>query len=122
MMIYRQKGMTAISFLLIATMVGLLGYGVVRLIPVYLNQMKIQKLMTDLREEFDNNNATPARMQTAIAKRLDIDMVTYPTSRDFVITKTSDGFRIEVNYSDTVPYIANVFLTVDFANSAEIRR
>lgn len=122
MMIYRQKGMTAISFLLIATMVGLLGYGVVRLIPVYLNQMKIQKLMTDLREEFDGNSPTPARIQTAIAKRLDIDMVNFPTSRDFVITKTSDGFRVEVIYSDTVPYIANIFLTADFQNAAEIRR
>ncbi|MCL4721528.1 MAG: DUF4845 domain-containing protein [Gammaproteobacteria bacterium] len=122
MMIYRQKGMTAISFILIAALVGLVGYGAVRLIPVYLNQMKIQKLMTNLREEFDGNNPTQTRIQSAIGRQMDVDMISYPRQQDFNVVKTNDGFRVEISYSDTVPYIANISLTADFDNSVEIRK
>lgn len=122
MMIYRQKGMTAISFILIAALVGLVGYGAVRLIPVYLNQMKIQKLMTNLREEFDGNNPTPTRIQAALGRQMDVDMISYPRQQDFNVVKTNDGFRVEISYSDTVPYIANISLTADFDNAVEIRK
>ena len=47
----RQQGMTAIGFLVIASLVAMIGYGAIRLVPVYLTQMKITKLMNDLRDE-----------------------------------------------------------------------
>jgi len=118
----RQKGMTAIGFAVIAALVGLVGYGAIRLIPVYMTQMKIAKLMTDLKEEYEGNGANVTRLQTAIAKRLDIDAVEFPKRQDFVISKTDEGFLVAVEYEDSVPYIANLSLTASFDNSVEIRK
>lgn len=118
----RQQGMTAIGFACIAVLVGLVGYGAMRLIPVYLTQMKIQKLMTDLKAEYDGNNATVNRLQNEIGKRLDIDAIDYPRKQDFVISKADGGFLVELNYEDSVPYIANLSLTAEFENSVEIRQ
>lgn len=118
----RQEGMTAIGFMIIAALVACVGYGAIRLIPVYLTQMKIAKLMTDLKAEYDGNAPTVSRLQNEIAKRLDIDAVDYPQRQDFVISRIDGGLRVEVSYSDSVPYIGNLSLTADFENSVEIRQ
>jgi hypothetical protein len=118
----RQRGITAIGFILIASLVGLVGYGVVRLIPVYMTQMQIRQLMSDLKTEYEGNAATPTRLQTEIGKRLDIDAITFPKRQDFVITKTDGGLTVSVSYEDSVPYIANLSLLASFDNSVEIRK
>jgi len=118
----RQRGMTVIGIAIIAALVGLVGYGAIRLIPVYMTQMKIRQLMSDLRTEYDGNNANPTRLQTAIGKRLDIDAIEFPKRQDFVISKTDEGLRVDLSYEDSVPYIANLSLTATFDNSVEIRR
>ena len=118
----RQQGMTAIGFILIAGLVGLVGYGVVRLVPVFMTQMQIRQLLADLKTEYDGNAANPTRLQTEIGKRLDVDAVTFPKRQDFVITKTDVGLMVSVEYEDSVPYIGNLSLTAAFDNSVEIRR
>ncbi len=119
---HRQQGMTAIGFIVIATLVAMIGYGAIRLIPVYLTQMKLVKLMKDLQDEYDGAGPTPTRLMTEIGKRLDIDAVDYPKRQDFVISKTDDGFSVVIDYEDEVPYLGNLYLTAKFRNSVEISR
>ena len=61
-------------------------------------------------------------MKREIANRLNIDAVDYPKQQDFVITKSEDGFLVEIDYEDQVPYLANLYLTAKFNNSVEISR
>jgi hypothetical protein len=118
----RQQGMTAIGFVVIASLVAMIGYGAIRLIPVYLTQMKIVKLMNDLKDEYDGAGPTPAKLLIEIGNRLNIDAVDYPKRQDFVISKSEDGFLVEIDYEDQVPYLANLYLTAKFTNSVEISR
>lgn len=118
----RQQGMTAIGFIVIASLVAMIGYGAIRLVPVYLTQMKIAKLMNDLKAEYDGAGPTPAKLKSEIGNRLNIDAVEYPRQQDFVITKSGDGFLVEIDYEDQVPYLANLYLTAKFNNSVEISR
>ena len=119
---HRQQGLTVIGFLLIAAMVGLIGYGGIRLMPLYMNQMKVQKILTDLKAEYEGENPSIQSLQNAIGKRLDVDYIDFPKRQDFAISKTDDGLRVNVSYEDRVPYIANLYLTAVFDNSVEIRR
>lgn len=118
----RQQGMTAIGFLLIAVLVGLVGYGVIRLFPIYMTQLTIRELMADLKTENDGNAANPTRLMSAIGKRLDVNSVEYPRRQDFVITKTENGFLVKVDYEDSVPFIGNISLLASFDNSVEIQK
>ena len=122
MMRQRQQGITAIGFMLIAVLVGLVGYAVLRLFPVYMTQMKIRKLLTDLKVEYDGNGANQSRLQAAIGRRLDIDFIDYPRRQDFVISPSDNGFLVDVSYEDSVPYIANLSLMASFDNSVEITK
>ena len=118
----RQQGITAIGFLLIAALVGIVGYGVLRLFPLYMTQLPIRDLMADLKFENDGNGANPTRLMTAIGKRLDVNSVDVPKRQDFVITKTDGGFLVSVDYEDSVPFIANISLVASFSNSVEIQK
>jgi hypothetical protein len=118
----RQQGMTAIGFIVIASLVAMIGYGAIRLVPVYLTQMKITKLMNDLKDQNDGAGSTPAKLKSEIAKRLNIDAVDYPKQQDFLITRSDDGFLVEIDYEDQVPYLANLYLTAKFTKSVEISR
>jgi hypothetical protein len=118
----RQQGMTVIGFVLIAALVGFVGYGVIRLFPVYMTQMTIRELMADLKTENDGNGANPTRLLSAIGKRLDVNGIEYPRRQDFVISKTAEGFLVEIDYEDGVPFIANISLLASFKNSVEIRK
>jgi hypothetical protein len=118
----RQQGVTAIGFVLIATLVGLVGYGLIRLFPVYMTQLTIRDLMADLKSENDGTGANPTRLMSSIGKRLDVNGVDFPKRQDFVITKTDEGFLVEVDYEDSVPFIGNISLLASFDNSVEIRK
>ncbi len=118
----QQQGITAIGFVLIAALVAMVGYGAIRLVPVYLTQMKVRQLLSDLQSEYAGDKLSPARLRSDIGKRLDIDAVNFPRAQDFTITKTEEGYVVAVNYEDSVPYIANLSLVAAFDNSVEIRQ
>lgn len=118
----RQQGMTVIGFVLIAVLVGLVGYGAIRLFPLYMTQLTIRDVMAALKTENDGNGANPNRLMAAIGKQLDVNGIEYPKRQDFVITKTEEGFLVAVDYEDSVPFIANISLVAAFDNSVEIRK
>lgn len=121
-MVNRQRGMTMLGFVLIAILVGVIAYAGVRLAPAYLNQLKIRQALNGLKTEFDGQAPTAKALSAGIARRLEIDLVEFPTKQDFQINKTEDGFHVSVSYEERVPYISNIFLVAVFDNSVEIRR
>jgi hypothetical protein len=118
----RQKGMTFIGVLIIGAMVAVLGYGAVRLFPIYLTQFKIRQLMSTLVKEHEGNAATPRTISLSIARHLDIDFIDFPRASDFVIRKSDGGLTVEVAYEDRTSFLGPVFLGAEFENSVEIPR
>ncbi len=116
----RQQGITAIGFVLVAALVSLLGYGALRLLPVYMTQFKIRQMMSAMKSEYENNAANQASLQAEIGRRLNIEGIDYPKRQDFTVSKVDGGFRISISYEDSVPYIANLSILASFDNSVEI--
>jgi len=118
----KQQGITAIGFLIIATMVALIGYAALRLTPIYLEQMKIVRVLEDVKAEFDGQNASIAYIRAGIGKRLNVEMVTVLKLQDFTIKKSERGYVIRAQYENRAPYVANIYLLAVFNTSVEILR
>ncbi len=118
----KQSGITAIGFVVLAALVAMVGYGVIRLIPVYMTQMQIRQMLEELKTQNDGNNPSPSHLRSDIGKQLDIDAVNYPKVQDFTITKTETGYTVAISYDDSVPYIGNLSLVASFDNSVEIKQ
>jgi hypothetical protein len=119
----QQRGMTFVGILCIVALVGLIGYGGVRLVPLYLNYLKIARMMDATASEFKGSEG--AADLGGIRRSLDHHwIVEEPTGieqKDIEITKGDDGVLLHVAYDDSAPYIANVSLTVHFDKTVKVQ-
>ncbi len=118
----RQRGVTFISFVIIATFVASYAFAVLKVTPFYLEQMKISRVLTSVEKNQSGNSASIAAIRSAINKRLNIEMVRDMTAMDFNIKKSKVGYTVSAQYERRASYIGNVFLVVSFDESVEIKR
>jgi len=119
-MVRQQRGVTALGWLLLLIPVALIVYAGIRLTPVYLNYMKVARTLKQVADEFAAEQINPAKVRTAIERRLDVESVSYPTVQDFVVRRDGSGWVVEIEYEDTAPLFANLSLVASFSESVPI--
>jgi Domain of unknown function (DUF4845) len=113
--------MTFIGLLCILAMAGVIVYAGIRLVPVYLNYMKVVKTMEAAAGEFKGENADLAGVRKSIGRHWEIEDITGVAENDIEITKDDSGLQLHVAYDDPVPYLANVSLVVHFDKTVTVR-
>jgi ribosomal protein L11 len=116
----RQRGVTALGWLILLTPFAIVIYGGIRLAPIYLNYMKVTKAMDQAGNELKAGGASPTTIRNAIDRHFEIDMVEFPTTRDMKITKDGANWVIECQYDDEAPLFGNVSLHVTFDKVSKI--
>jgi len=118
----RQQGITAISFIVAAAFVGAFAFAGLKILPFYLEQLKVTNILGDVKNDMDGNAPTIAKIRSAIAKRLDIEMVTGINTQEFSIKKSGMGYTVKAQYENRAPYLGNLYLVVVFDKQVEITR
>jgi len=118
---HKQGGMTAIGFILIAMLVGVIGLGVLKVGPMYAQGLRLEKVLGDLKEEMDGTNPTPNRVRLALERRLDIESLRIPRDQ-ITIRKGGPGYVLRVNYDNKAHFVANVWLMVVVDEQIEVVR
>ena len=117
-----QLGMTFIGLLCILALVGAIGYAGVRLIPVYLNYMKLARTMESAAAEFKGETGSLDGVRKSLDRHWAIEDITAVDQKDIEITKDNNGgLELHVAYDDAVPYIANVSLSVHFDKTVKVQ-
>jgi hypothetical protein len=117
----RQQGMTFIGLLCILVLVGMIGYAGVRLVPVYLNYMKLARTMESAAAEFKGEAANLDNVRKSIDRHWAIEDITGIDQKDIEITRDDSGLTLHATYDDSVPYIANVSLSVHFDKTVKVQ-
>ncbi|MBM4196175.1 MAG: DUF4845 domain-containing protein [Gammaproteobacteria bacterium] len=118
----RQQGITFIGLLIIAAMVGTIGYAGLQLTPIYLENTKIKRILKDVKLDLDGQNPSPQSIRRAIDKRINIEMVYDIKGRDFDVEQSSGGYIVAARYEKAAPFVANVSLLATFDDEVEIRK
>jgi Domain of unknown function (DUF4845) len=116
-----QQGMTFIGLLCILALAGVVVYAGIRLAPIYLNYMKIARTLESVASEVKGDTQDPQAIRGLIDRHFTIEDPSSVTAKDIEITKTEDGVEMHVAYDDTVPYVANVSLSVHFDKTVKVR-
>ena len=116
-----QLGMTFVGILCILALVGVIGYAGIRLIPVYLNYMKIARTMEVTATEFKGENPDVGGMRRSLEHHWIIEDPSAVEVKDIEITKSDSGVSMHVAYDDAVPYLANVSLSVHFDKTVKVQ-
>src|SRR6185312_9483555 len=106
----RQRGVTAIGWLILLIPFAIIIYAGIRLTPVYLNYMKVARSLNELTDEFRSGGATPDSIRSSLEKRFEIESVDYPTIKDISITRGGAGWEVEAAYYDQAPLFAHIIL------------
>ena len=120
-MLQRQRGMTFIGLLCIFVLVGTIGYGCIRLVPVYLNYMKVARTMEAAAAEFKGEAAGLDGVKKSLDRHWAIEDITAVEYKEIEITKDDGGLQLHLAYDDSVPYLANLSLTAHFEKTVKVQ-
>jgi hypothetical protein len=118
----RQAGMTTLGITLLTAFMGLFAFAAIRLIPVYLNYMKIVGVVNGVVSEFETQNATRAAVRRSIGRRFDVESVGLIRARDISVTTVDGGLQVSAVYDHTTPFIGQISFTVHFDKTEIVRR
>jgi Tfp pilus assembly protein PilE len=117
----RQRGMTFIGLLCILALVGLIGYAGLRLVPLYLNYMKVARSMDATATELKSDNPDPGAIRRSLEKHWQIEDISTVEAKEVEIVKNENGISLHVAYDDLAPYIDTVSLSVHFEKTVKVQ-
>jgi hypothetical protein len=115
-----QRGMTFIGLLCIVVLVGVIGYAGLRLVPVFLNYMKIVRTMESVAAEFKGDNPDPGKIRNSLDRHFTIEDIGEIDVKNIEIKKDNDVVTLHVAYEHTVPYAGNISLTASFDKTVKV--
>jgi hypothetical protein len=116
-----QRGMTFVGAMCILAMVGVIAYAGLRLVPLYLNYMKVARSLDATAGEFKTDNPDQGGIRRSLEKHWQIEDISSVDAKEVEILKDEGGLSLHVAYDDVAPYIDNVSLAVHFDKTVKVQ-
>jgi len=116
----KQKGMTAIGWLLVIAIVGIFALMLLKLLPVYFEGYKIASSMEALAADRDMRGKGPNELKKSLLRRFDINMIYDIKSDDINISRSANGYSVEIDYEPRVSFLGNLYFLVVFDKTVEV--
>jgi hypothetical protein len=118
---HSQRGITFVGWLVLLVPVAIVGYAGIRLVPIYLNYMRVAKSLSQSASEAKGGDTTNAQaLRVSLEKHFDIEGITHPTIQDVDIHRENEHWVAIVDYEDLAPIFGNVSLLVQFHKQVEV--
>ena len=118
---HSQAGITALGFLILGLLVGVVGFAVIKVTPIYIKNMRMDTILEDVQKELSGDAPTPQMIRYELSRRFSIEDVKLSIDA-LKITQTKSGYTLHVQYDDRASYIANMYLLVAYDKQVEITR
>jgi hypothetical protein len=119
-MLKRQRGITFLGLVILVGFLGIFVYAGIQLIPAYLNFMKVNKALADLKTEIPGT-ITQAVIVRTLEKRFEIEDVALIDAKTVEITHEESGWTVHAGYDDVRPFLFNVSFLVHFDKSVVLQ-
>lgn len=116
----QQAGMGFLGWLFVLALLALLGLGVLRLFPIYLEYFNVKASLESLANQSDLQKMGNNEIRNALLKRLDINEVDHVTKDNIEITNTRNTLTVAVDYEVRTPFLANIDLVAHFYRAIEV--
>jgi hypothetical protein len=117
----RQRGITVLGFLVLACAFGVIGLAGIKLVPMYIKNMRLSTVLDDLEREMRGAPTSPNAIRVELEKRFSIEDITL-SAESIKISQARDGHSVRIQYENRAPYLANLWLLVTFDKQVEIVR
>lgn len=110
----QQRGISLSGLLMwsvVLVMVAILG---MKLAPAYIEYASIQNALVSIASDPNFKDTTSRQIRESFLKRSQVDNIKAVTGKDIEIKKENKERILEINYSVTVPIVANISLFIEF--------
>ncbi|MGD8926155.1 MAG: DUF4845 domain-containing protein [Thioalkalispiraceae bacterium] len=118
--ITKQRGMTAIGWLLVLAIVALFSIVALKLIPMYLDSFKVTSSLESLAGDPKAQGKSGREIRKLLMKRLDINMVSDVSASDISISRSREGTKVEVSYEARRALFGNLHMVLVYDKSVII--
>ena len=118
----RQRGMTFLGLVTILVILGAALYAGIRLVPVYMEYMKVARAMQQVGDEYAAADANPELIRRSLERRWDVEDIHRIGWKEIDIRKVDDGFEVEADYTVERPFAGNVYLLTKFNKLVTIQQ
>jgi hypothetical protein len=117
----RQAGMTAIGFLFIALVFGLIGLAGLKITPLYLQKMRLEAVLSDMEQEMRGSGKSAQGVRLELESRLYVEGLQVPRE-NVSIRQVRDGYQVHVQQENRTPFLADLWFLVMVDEQVEIGR
>jgi Domain of unknown function (DUF4845) len=118
--LHRQKGMTAIGWLIVLGLIGFFTLLTLKMSPSYLEYYKIVSTLDSLEQE--SGMQSPADIRRLLNRRFNISYVETINENDVKITTAGPFFKVTAKYDSRVHLFGNVYVVMAFYKQVQVRR
>lgn len=120
---HKQQGMTFIGIVIMFLFIGFLVLAVLRVFPLYYENMGAQKSLEAIVEDFRSN---PTMQVSDIRKKLSIRLETQDVrnlkAQNIIIKPSRKGYTLDASYHPVAHYLFNINFMLDFEHIVELER
>ena len=117
----RQRGITVLGLMILAVLVGVVGLAGIKLVPMYVMDLKLSKALNGISDDVNGKEVTPQSIQYALDKRFSVEDVDLPKD-SIKVAPSKNGFSVRIQYENRAPYLGDVWLMIVFDKQVEIRK
>jgi hypothetical protein len=117
----QQAGITAIGFLALACVFGLVGLAGLKIFPLYMQKMRVSTVLADLGRDFGSGAMTPQGIRNELRRRLDVESLDVPND-SIKITQVREGYQVRIQREARELFIADLWFVVAIDEQVEIQR
>jgi hypothetical protein len=116
----RERGMTAIGWLIVLLLIAFFALLGMKIGPIYLENYTIKTVVASLKQEPLITQKSASQVKSMVMRRLDINGV-YDIKSDHVSVKKTPGvLTVEIRYKVQKPLIGNLDVVATFAEKVEL--
>ena len=109
----KQKGMTAIGWLLVLLLVVVFSIVAIKLIPMYLDSFKVTSSLESLSNDSKAKGKSGREIRQLLMKRLDVNMVSDVTASDVSVSRSREGVVVEIDYESSAGSVLRYVATFE---------
>lgn len=114
-----EHGMTLIGMLIVIALVGMLGLAVIKIVPLYLERMRITAVLNDSRAELSSGPISATSLRGSLDSRFYVENVDLERD-ELQISREGEGYEIHVKKELRAPYFGGLWFLILVDEKIEI--
>jgi hypothetical protein len=118
---HAQAGITAIGFIVLALLFGVIGLAALKVVPLYIQKLTVARVLADIEEGGRSGGTTAQGIRNDLEARLIPESINIPRE-NVKITQVRDGFQVRIQQEARSQFVGSLWFVVVIDEQVEIRR